>query len=268
MAGDKEDHEFMNLHMFKEEYIAKLKALGIESNEDLAEALADDGRTDEIHEHLKGVGPKTIQHWREDLGDGESDAEQPEKEPAVKKVRTIKAKEPVASEDEEDVEVSDGEDADVEIDEEEEEDVEVEEEDEEGYRVKQKPTLSKETLDALEKRKLVASRRPTFLRQEYHKRQKLRRTGWRRPRGMHSKMRRNYSYRTKVVSVGYGGPKQARFLHPSGFQEIVVHNVKDLEGIDPKVQAARVAHTVGMRKRTQIEDRADELEIRILNRSG
>jgi large subunit ribosomal protein L32e len=47
-----------------------------------------------------------------------------------------------------------------------------------------------------------------------------------------------------------------------------VHNLKDLEWIDPKVQAARVAHTVGMRKREQIEDRADELKIRILNRSG
>ena len=265
MAGDKEDHEFMNLHMFKEEYIAKLKALGIESREDLAEALADDGRTDEIHEHLKGVGPKTIQHWREDLGVGESDAEQPEKEPAVKKVRTIKTKEAVASEDDAS---EDEEDADVEIEEEEEEDVEIKEEDEGGYRVKLKPTLSKEVLDALKKRKLVASRRPTFLRQEYHKRQKLQRTGWRRPRGMHSKMRLNYSYRTKVVSIGYGGPKQARYLHPSGFQEVVVHNVNDLEGIDPKVQAARVGHTVGMRKRTQIEDRADELNIRILNRSG
>ncbi len=273
MAGDKEDHEFMSLHMFKEEYIAKLKALGIESKEDLAEALADDGRTEEIHEHLKGVGPMTILHWREDLGVGGSDVEQPEeepKEPAVKMVRKVKAEEPVASEDDvseddEDVEVSEGEDADVEI---EEEEVEVEEEDEEGYRVKLKPTLSTDLQDALKKRRLVASRRPTFLRQEYHKRQKLQTTGWRRPRGMHSKMRRGYGYRTNVVSIGYGGPRQARGLHPSGFQEVVVHNVKDLEGIDPKVQAARVGHTVGMRKRMQIEDRADELEIRILNRSG
>ncbi len=266
MAGDREDHEFMNLHMFKEEYIAKLKALGIESREELAEALADDVRTEEIHEHLKGVGPKTIQHWREDLGVGELDAEPPEKEPAVRKVRTVKTEEPVSSEDEEGAE---GEDEEVEIEEdEEEEDVEIEEEDEGGYRVKLKPTLSKEVLDALEKRRLVASRRPTFLRQEYHRRQKLQKTGWRRPRGMHSKMRRNYGYRTNVVSIGYGGPKRARHLHPSGFQEVVVHNVKDLEGIDPKVQAARVAHTVGMRKRERIEDRADELDIRILNRSG
>ncbi|HIH02168.1 TPA: 50S ribosomal protein L32e [Thermoplasmata archaeon] len=139
---------------------------------------------------------------------------------------------------------------------------------EEGYKVKLKPELSKDLLDALEKRKLVASRRPTFVRQEYHRRKRLRSGGWRRPRGMHSKMRQHYGYRTNVVSIGYGGPKEARNLHPSGFQEVIVHNVKDLEKIDPKVQAARVAHTVGMRKRVQIEEKADELSIRILNRSG
>jgi large subunit ribosomal protein L32e len=250
MAGDKEDHEFMSLHMFKEEYVAKLKALGIESKDDLAEALSDKDRTEEIHEHLKGVGPKTIEHWREDLGVSEAEAGEPEDD---------------ESDEGEESEGEDDEDA----EEEEEEEVEIEdEEEEEGYRVKLKPELTKEVLDALEKRKLVASRRPTFVRQEYHRRRKLQSGGWRRPRGMHSKMRQHYRYRINVVSIGYGGPKQARNLHPSGFQEVVVHNVKDLDKIDPKVQAARVAHTVGMRKRVQIEEKADELSIRILNRSG
>ncbi len=273
MAGDNEDHEFMELHMFKEEYVAKLKALGIETKEDLAEALADEGRTDEIHEHLKGVGPKTIQHWREDLGvsepEGDEPAEDEQPKPAAK-VRKVKAE--AKAEEDDDSDDDDGEDEDDEedaVEVEDDEEVEIEdEEDEEGYRVKLKPELSKEVLDALEKRKLVASRRPTFVRQEHHRRQKLARTGWRRPRGMHSKMRQHYGYRTNVVSIGYGSPKQARNLHPSGFAEVVVHNVKDLEGIDPKVQAARVAHTVGMRKRMQIEERADELNIRVLNRSG
>ena len=265
MAGDKEDHEFMSLHMFKEEYVAKLKALGIETREDLAEALADEGRTEEIHEHLKGVGPKTIEHWREDLEVSEP-AEDEAEEEAPAKVR--KVKKPVAEDEDEDDEESEDEEGE-EDEEEEEEEVEIEdEEEEEGYKVKLKPELSKELLDALEKRKLVASRRPTFVRQEYHRRRKLQSGGWRRPRGMHSKMRQHYGYRTNVVSIGYGGPKQARNLHPSGFQEVVVHNVKDLEKIDPKVQAARVAHTVGMRKRVQIEEKADELSIRILNRSG
>jgi large subunit ribosomal protein L32e len=81
-------------------------------------------------------------------------------------------------------------------------------------------------------------------------------------------MGRHRGHRTNVVSIGYGSPNLAKNLHPSGFQEVLVHNVKDLDKIDPKVQAARVAHTVGMRKRVQIEDKADELEIRILNRSG
>ena len=248
MAGDKEDHEFMSLHMFKQEYIAKLKALGIETKEDLAEALADEERTEEIHEHCRGVGPKTIEHWREDLGVTVQAEEEPE-EPD-------EAEEPEDDEESEEAEI------------EEEEEVEIEEEGEEGYRVKLKAELSKEVLDALRKRSLVSARRPAFVRQEHHRRQKLQKTGWRRPRGMHSKMRQHYRYRPNVVSIGYGGPKLARNLHPSGFQEVVVHNLKDLEGIDPKVQAARVAHTVGMRKRIQIEDKADELNIRVLNRSG
>ncbi|MDH3365363.1 MAG: 50S ribosomal protein L32e [Thermoplasmata archaeon] len=244
MADDesKNQEEFAGLRNFKDEYVPKLKALGIETEDDLAEALSDEDRTAEIHEHLKGVGPKTLEHWREDLGASEG-------------------------EDDEDVEIV--EDADEEDSEEgEEEEVEIEDEEEEGYKVKLKPELTKEVLEAMKTRKIIDSKRPTFIRQEYHRRKRLRTTGWRRPRGLHSKMRRHIGYRTNVVSIGYGSPNKAKNLHPSGFQEVLVHNVKDLDKIDPKVQAARVAHTVGMRKRTQIEDKADELDIRILNRSG
>ena len=267
MAEDesKDHEEFAGLRNFKDEYVAKLKALGIETADDLADALADEERTEEIHEHLKGVGPKTLEHWREDLEvipEDSSVAEEPEDAGKVRKA------EPSDEEDDDEEEtVIVDEDEESEEDEEEEE-VEIEDEEEEGYKVKLKPELPKEVLDALRKRQATNCRRPDFLRQEYHRRQKLQSTGWRRPRGLHSKMRTHRGYRTNVVSVGHGSPKLARHLHPSGFQEVIVHNIKDLEGIDPKVQAARVAHTVGMRKRTEIEDRADELQIRVLNRSG
>jgi large subunit ribosomal protein L32e len=85
---------------------------------------------------------------------------------------------------------------------------------------------------------------------------------------MHSKMRQHYRYRGNVVSAGYGTPKGAKHLHPSGFKEIMVHNVKDLERINPELEAARIGHKVGMKKREQIEEKADELKIRVLNRSG
>ena len=45
----------------------------------------------------------------------------------------------------------------------------------------------------------------------------------------------------------------------------MVRRLKDLEGIDPKTQAARIAHTVGERKRVEILDQAKKANIRILN---
>ena len=46
----------------------------------------------------------------------------------------------------------------------------------------------------------------------------------------------------------------------------MVHNLNDLESIDPETQAARIGRTVGGRKRVLIHERADELGIRVLNR--
>jgi len=45
----------------------------------------------------------------------------------------------------------------------------------------------------------------------------------------------------------------------------MVWRPKDLEGIDPKTQAARIAHTVGERKRVDILDQAKKSNIRVLN---
>ena len=139
---------------------------------------------------------------------------------------------------------------------------------EEGYQVKLKPKLSKETLEALKKRAEVGSRRPEFLRQEWHRRKRLQNVKWRKPQGDQSKMRQHYGYRRNIVSIGFGSPKAARYLHPSGFREVMVHNVNDLAKIHPDVEAARVGRSVGYKKRIEFEEKADELKIRVLNRSG
>jgi len=44
-----------------------------------------------------------------------------------------------------------------------------------------------------------------------------------------------------------------------------VRNVDDLAKVDPKTQAARISHTVGMKKRAEISVRAGERHIHILN---
>ncbi|AEF96444.1 50S ribosomal protein L32e [Methanotorris igneus] len=107
-------------------------------------------------------------------------------------------------------------------------------------------------------------KKPKFLRQEWFRYKRLGEK-WRKPKGRHSGMRLQLKHRPAIVKVGYRSPKLVRGLHPSGLEDVLVHNVKELEQLDPKTQGARIAATVGKRKRIEIIKRARELGIRILN---
>ena len=117
----------------------------------------------------------------------------------------------------------------------------------------------------LQLRKEIKKRTPEFIREEWFRYKRVPRN-WRKPDGITSKMRINLSYRPSKVRVGFRGPKETRGLHSSGFEEIIVHNVQEIQDIDPKTQAARIGSTVGTKKRMEIEKKAEELDIRILNR--
>jgi len=117
---------------------------------------------------------------------------------------------------------------------------------------------------ALKVRERVKSKKPKFRRQESWRYKRLK-EGWRRPCGIDSKMRKKVKGWPKSAQVGYRGPKEARGLHPSGYLEVLVQNVDDLDQIDPKTQAARIAHRVGARKRVEISARAKERGIYLLN---
>ncbi|MDA8623476.1 50S ribosomal protein L32e [Candidatus Poseidoniales archaeon] len=147
-----------------------------------------------------------------------------------------------------------------------EEDEDWDDDEDEGHVAKQKPVLDEGTQEALSLRAAQKKKTPSFRRTEWFRYKRLSRSGWRAPHGMDSKQRRNYRYRGSLVRVGHGKVAEARGLHPSGFREVMVHNIKDLESIDPETQAARIGRTVGGRKREHIHARADELGIRVLNR--
>lgn len=139
-------------------------------------------------------------------------------------------------------------------------------EDEEKAVPKVKPVLDDDVKAALELRSAKNGARPAFKRQEWFRYQRLGEK-WRKPKGIHSKMRRHLSYRPPVVSIGFRGPKAVRDFHPSGFQEVMVYNPGQVEKVDPKVQAIRIGGTVGGKKRMAITEKADELGIRVLNRT-
>lgn len=118
--------------------------------------------------------------------------------------------------------------------------------------------------ELLAARKRVAQTRPKFIRQESWRYDRLA-ENWRKPKGIDNKMRKQKSGMPAIVKVGYGSPKAARGLHPSGYRDNLIHNTTELSKLDPKRDAARIAHTVGKKKRIEIINRAIELGIKVLN---
>jgi large subunit ribosomal protein L32e len=88
---------------------------------------------------------------------------------------------------------------------------------------------------------------------------------WCKSRGLHAKVRRHERGKLKIPTIGYGAPRELRYLHPSGFKDVLVYNFNDLQMIDPKVEAARIANAVGEKKRKEILKKAEELKIKVLN---
>ncbi|MDD4250731.1 MAG: eL32 family ribosomal protein [Candidatus ainarchaeum sp.] len=85
---------------------------------------------------------------------------------------------------------------------------------------------------------------------------------WRKPRSIDLDRGLQHGFRPKI---GYRSNKEIRDIHPSGYKEIRIENVNDLEKINIKENAIRISRTVGKRKRNEIVKKANEKGIWILN---
>ncbi len=106
------------------------------------------------------------------------------------------------------------------------------------------------------------SKKPEFNFHDAHKKKRLG-TSWRKPRGLHSKLRQQVAAKGKLVRPGFGSPRAVRGFHPCGLREVLVNNVMELE----KAQgcAVRIASAVGRKKRLEIQARAAAMSLKILN---
>jgi large subunit ribosomal protein L32e len=118
--------------------------------------------------------------------------------------------------------------------------------------------------NALKVRRRAKKSKPAFVRPESWRYDKFS-VSWRRPRGLDNKIRRKIKGWPPGPSVGYKGPKIARGLHPSGYEEALVHNVEEVTKVNAETHAIRIAHTVGKKKRMQIIAEAKKLNLVILN---
>ena len=111
----------------------------------------------------------------------------------------------------------------------------------------------------------VAQSRPKAKRDESWRYKRLE-TTWRKPKGVDNHQRKQKSRgRPGLVKVGHGGPKISLGLHPSGYTDNLVHNVNDLEKLNPKTDGVRLGHSVGTKKRKEIVTKAIEKKFKVFN---
>jgi large subunit ribosomal protein L32e len=104
----------------------------------------------------------------------------------------------------------------------------------------------------------------SFKREDNHKKKSVP-DSWRKPKGGHSRSRLKKKGAAPKPEAGYRTPEEDRGKHPSGYEEVLVHNTSDLEELE-KGEAARIGSTVGGRKREMIIEKADSEDIKVLNR--
>jgi large subunit ribosomal protein L32e len=104
----------------------------------------------------------------------------------------------------------------------------------------------------------------TFKRDGFGKKRQLS-DSWRKPRGQHNKQREQKKAKGALPKPGFGSPIAVRGMHPSGFFEVLVSSVKELEGLDPKTQAVRISGTVGDRKLIVLQEAAGSAGLKVLN---
>jgi len=119
--------------------------------------------------------------------------------------------------------------------------------------------------DKLKAREQVAENRPKFVRPESWRYKRIK-ANWRKPKGVDNHQRKQKSRgRPGLVKIGYGTPKIAKGLHPSGYTDNLVHNINELQNLDPKQDGVRFGHSVGIKKRNEIMKIVLEKKFKVFN---
>ena len=122
--------------------------------------------------------------------------------------------------------------------------------------------MTKEAL--IELRKSIKAKKPDFVRESSHKVKSLGKH-WRKPKGLHSKMRRRRHGKPSSVEPGHGSPSEVRNLHKSGLLPILINSVGEIEQLGKNTHGAIIGTRVGAKKRILLLEKLKEKNIRALN---
>jgi large subunit ribosomal protein L32e len=118
-------------------------------------------------------------------------------------------------------------------------------------------------MSLIELKNKLKKKKPRFLRQDGHKLHLPQ--NWRRPRGMHNKMRMGKKGHGVKVDSGYRSPKEVRYMHFSNLNEIMITNMNEIKNVNPKTDGVILSKKLGLKKKILIVEECIKLNIKILN---
>jgi len=114
----------------------------------------------------------------------------------------------------------------------------------------------------LDLRKQIKAKKPNFIREDAER--KCVPAKWKRPVGIHNKVRHGFQGHISKVKPGFGSPKQVKGLDRTGLRPILINNVDDLLKLT-KSDGAIIASSLGIKKKIEILKKCIEKKIIILN---
>jgi large subunit ribosomal protein L32e len=133
---------------------------------------------------------------------------------------------------------------------------------------KEKPAYkisrSKEASKMAREKSRLEKKKGKFKRQNYGKKKRVP-NRWRRPKGIDSGHQNDEKHKPAHPRSGYMTPQKVKGLDVTGYKPIRIFNIDGLKGIDPKTEAVVIASAVGMKKRKELQNIAQERKIQILN---
>lgn len=115
----------------------------------------------------------------------------------------------------------------------------------------------------LELKKRISAKRPRFRHYDWQKRKEVG-TRWRRPRGLHNKMRKGVWGRPATVNPGYRSPVAVRGMTRDGLLPVRVYNSADLSTLNAKTEGVLLGK-VGARKRALLLEECKKKGLTVLN---
>jgi large subunit ribosomal protein L32e len=107
--------------------------------------------------------------------------------------------------------------------------------------------MNSEISRLLEVKKKINKKRPNFIREGSQNSVRIGKK-WRKPRGLHSKMRHQAAGHRARVKTGFMSPSKTRNLDKDGFCLVLVDKIDQIDKLDPKVHKLILSSKLGKKK--------------------